>query len=62
MARNILIIGLLLLMGSVTFLTWGSIGSAITGYGAVLLVFTLIKNHFLADNPYEDTCPPEESE
>ena len=60
MNRKWIIIGLIVLFGAVTFFTWGSVGSAITGYGALMLVSALVKDRF-ADSPYEDDyIPPEE--
>ena len=58
--RKILIIVMLILFGSVTYFTWGSIGSAITGYGTLMMALALVKE-FAPDNPFEDyDSPPEE--
>ena len=58
--RKILIIVMIALFGSVTFFTWGSIGSAITAYGTLMMVLALPKE-LAPENPYEDyDTPPEE--
>lgn len=47
MIRKALLIGLVLLMLWVMIFTWGSVGSAVMGYGLIMLLAALAYQRFL---------------
>ena len=54
MIRKILLIGLVVLMLAVMVLTWGSVGSAVMGYGLIMLAASLAYPRFITHREESD--------
>jgi len=49
-----LLIGMILLMLGVIVLTWGSVGSAVMGYGLIMLLSALLYQRYLTNREESD--------
>ena len=54
MIRKILLIGMILLMLGVMIFTWGSVGSAVMGYGLIMLLAALAYQRFITHREEAD--------
>ena len=54
MIRKILLIGMILLMLGVMIFTWGSVGSAVMGYGLIMLLAALAYQRFITHREESD--------
>ena len=54
MIRKALLIGMILLMLGVIVLTWGSVGSAVMGYGLIMLLSALAYQRYLTNREESD--------
>ena len=54
MIRKILLIGMVVLMLAVMVLTWGSVGSAVMGYGLIMLAASLAYQRFITHREESD--------